>query len=200
VVGFGELGSAELGSAWLGGGGHLVAPPSAPSVLLQAVVVLGSKAAEGQAILAVAVPWFKIIDLMRRDPEAIYKLDWRKWEELMAGAYVEQGFSVTLTPRSNDDGRDIIATLDSLSVRFVDQVKAYRPGHLVTADEVRAMVGVLTLEPNVSKGIITTTADFAPGVYTNPKIQSLIPWRLELKPKDRLMEWLTGIADNQLST
>jgi len=166
-----------------------------PSVLVQAVIIPGDKTAEGQLVEAVALPWFEIIELIARSPEAIYEIDWRKWEEIVAAAYKQQGFDVTLTPRSNDKGRDVIATSKGLgSVRFFDQVKAYRPGHLVTAEEVRAMVGVLTLEPNVSKGLVTTTSSFAPGVLDDPDVARLMPYRLELKDRNSLLDWLASIA------
>ncbi len=91
----------------------------APSLLLQAVIIPGDKTAEGQFVEAVALPWFEIIELIRRSPESIYEIDWRKWEEIIAAAYKQQGFEVTLTPRSNDKGRDVIATSKGLgSVRF----------------------------------------------------------------------------------
>ena len=64
------------------------APPSnLPSILLQAVVIPGEKTKEGQLIEAVALPWFEIIRLIEKDPEIVYKIDWRKWEEIIAGAY-----------------------------------------------------------------------------------------------------------------
>ena len=78
-------------------------------------------------------------------------MDWRKWE--IAGAYVEQGFEVILTPRSKDKGRDIIASSSLGKIRIIDQVKAYRPGHIVTAEEVRAMVGVLVAGRKCLKGV-----------------------------------------------
>ncbi len=180
----------ENAESWLWAGVPLPLK-AAPTVLLQAVVTVSDKTEEGQVIQAVTAPWFKIIDLMQSDPEVIYELDWRKWEEIIAGAHKEFGFDVVLTPRSNDKGRDIIATSEGLlSIRYLDQVKAYKPGHLVTADDVRSMVGVLSLEPNVSKGIITTTSDFAPGVKSDPQIQNLVPNRLELRSKDDLLMWL----------
>ena len=166
-----------------------------PSLLLQAVIVPGDKTTEGQLVEAVAFPWFQILELIRKSPETIYEIEWRKWEEIIAAAYKQQGFDVTLTPRSKDKGRDVIATRKDLgSIRIFDQVKAYRPGHVVTAEEVRAMVGVLTLEPNVSKGLVTTTSNFAPGVLQDPEIARLMPFRLELKARDALLEWLTTIA------
>jgi restriction system protein len=167
----------------------------APGLLLQAVIVPGDKTTEGQLIEAVAIPWFEILKLIRQSPESIYQIDWRKWEEIIAGAYTLQGAEVELTPRSNDKGRDVIATWKSLgSVRFVERVKAYRPGHVVTAEEVRAMLGVLTLQPNVSKGLVTTTSTFAHGILKDQEIARLTPYRLELKGRDALLEWLSAIA------
>ncbi len=166
-----------------------------PSVLLQAVIIPGEKTVEGQLVESVALPWFQIIELIGRSPGRIYDIDWRKWEEIIAGAYREQGFDVVLTPRSNDKGRDIIATSKALgSIRFFDQVKAYSPGHVVTAEEVRSMIGVLNIDPNVSKGLITTTSCFAPGVLQDPDIARLMPYRLELKAREALLTWLASIA------
>jgi restriction system protein len=107
---------------------------SGPSVLLQAAVVtLGEKTTDGHLINAVAAPWYEIAKLIERDPGVIYQISPRKWEELIAGWYVAYGFDeVTLTPGSGDFGRDIIAVKHGvLSVRIIDQVKAYAPGHVV---------------------------------------------------------------------
>jgi len=120
-------------------------------------------------------------------------MDWRRMEELVAGAYKREGWpQVELTPRSGDKGRDVIATKPGFgSIRIIDQVKAYRPGHKVPADDVRALLGVLTRDQNVSKGIVTTTSTFAPGV--EDELKALIPHRLELKDGPRLLEWFKGL-------
>ena len=114
----------------------------------------------------------------------------------MQGHTKKAGFDeVILTPRSGDKGRDVIATKYGIgSIRFFDQVKAYRPGHLVKAAEVREMIGVITGAANVSKGIITTTSDFAPRVAEDTFIKPFIPYRLELKPRDDLLAWLAGLS------
>jgi restriction system protein len=170
-----------------------------PGVLLKAAVVgYGNKTLEGQLIWCVAPPWFEIIELLMRDPAAAYEIPPRTWEEIIAGAYMKAGFDeVTLTPRSGDYGRDVIAVKRALgSVRIIDQVKAYKPGHLVTADNVRALVGVLHGD-GASKGFLTTTSDFAPKLQEDPLIVPFIPSRIELINGTKLLKGLTDLAKNK---
>jgi restriction system protein len=165
-----------------------------PSLLIQAtIVVLGERTNEGQLVEAITIPWFEIVREVGRNPNFLYELDWRKMEELIAGAYKREGWpQVELTPRSGDKGRDVIATRPGFgAIRIIDQVKAYRPGLKVPADDVRALLGVLTREQNVSKGIVTTTSTFAPGV--EDEMKPFMPNRLELKDGPRLVEWLKGL-------
>ena len=171
-----------------------------PAVTLKAILELGSATDEGRLVQAVSVPWFEIMRMIEKDPDAIYEIDPFTWEEIIAGAYKEAGFDeVILTPRSSDKGRDVIATKTGVgSVRFFDQVKAYRPGHLVTAEEVRAMIGVVTAAGNVSKGIVTTTSEFAPRLREDAYIKTLLPYRLELKPRDELLSWLASLSGSPL--
>jgi restriction system protein len=188
--------------------GVLIADGSAPTVsqypdvLVQAeIVVFGDRRAEGQVIAGLAVPWFEIIAQLERDPDFLFKIPWRKLEELIAGAYDRAGWpDVVLTPRSGDRGRDVIATRPGVgSIRIVDQVKAYKPGHLVTADEVRSILGVLAVESNVSKGVITTTSRFAPGIEGDSGIGAFVPYRLELKGGDQLRRWLLELITGEPS-
>jgi restriction system protein len=174
-------------------------PPSVvvyPDVLLQAAVVsLGSSTREGSIVETVAPAWFEILKLLDQDPDFLFKVPWRKLEEIVAGAYERAGCDVVLTPRSGDRGRDVIATRPGIfSVRIVDQIKAYQPGHVVTADEVRSMLGVLQVDRNVSKGLVTTTSHFAPGIEKDSGLSAFIPYRLELKNGDQLRKWLVTLA------
>jgi restriction system protein len=167
----------------------------APPILLQALLTFGERVPEGQVVTAAALPWFEAIRLAQGDPNLMHKLGWREWEAIIAGAYRRAGFEVILTPRSNDKGRDVIATRHDVgSIRYYDQVKAYSPGTAVTLEEVLSMLGVLTAEPNVSKAIITTTSTFAPGVFTHPGITQFLPYRLDLRDREKLLPWLAEIA------
>ncbi|MGE5302913.1 MAG: restriction endonuclease [Alphaproteobacteria bacterium] len=165
------------------------------NLLLQTVVVAGEKTSEGQLIQAVAFPWFDIIELLKKDPAIAYEIPPRKWEEIIAGAYNKAGFDeVILTSRSGDFGRDVIAVKHALdSIRVIDQVKAYAPDHLVTADDVRALMGVLQGD-RASKGFLTTTSDFAPKLRDDPLIVPFIPSRLELVNGSALFKRLQDLA------
>jgi restriction system protein len=162
---------------------------------LQTVVVPGARTAEGQLIEAVALPWFDIIKSLKNDPSFAFQITPRQWEEIIAGAYRKAGFDeVTLTPRSGDFGRDIIAVKHGLgTVRIIDQVKAYGPKHLVTADDVRALLGVLQGD-KASKGFLTTTSDFAPRLSDDILIKPFMPAKLELINGKMLLARLEELA------
>ena len=168
-----------------------------PGLILKSLLFFGDKDQQGRLVEAVRIPWSDILKIFDKDPLAIYQIDPYKWEEIIAGAYQKAGFDeVVLTPRSGDGGKDIIATKHGIgSIRIFDQVKAYKPDHLVTANDVRAMIGVISATPNVSKGMITTTSRFAPRVKSDETIRPFIPYRLELKEKDELMDWLRSVSD-----
>ncbi len=171
-------------------------PEQLPGIVLKVLLQVRQTTKEGALIEAVALPWFRILELIRRDPQSVYQIDPRVWEEIVAGAYTRAGFDeVILTPRSGDKGRDVVATKRGIgSIRIFDQIKAYKPGHLVTAEEVRSMVGVITSAQNVSKGVITTTSTFAPRIADDEYIRPLIPYRLELKPREALLPWLDELS------
>jgi restriction system protein len=114
----------------------------------------------------------------------------------IAGAYKRAEFDeVFLTRCIGDYGRDVIAVKNGLGqVRVIDQVKAYRPPHLVTGEEVSALIGVLQGD-GALKGFVTTTSDFAPIIKKNPLILKVMPAQLELINGKMLfarLEELTG--------
>lgn len=63
----------------------------------------------------------------------------------------------------------------------------------MTAQAVRAMLGVLAADSNVSKGFISTTSYFAPGIYKDPALTRFMPYRLQLRNRDMLIEWLCDV-------
>ena len=173
------------------------------SVVLQAEVLISrGRTDEGLLVKCVVPAWVEIIRLIEKDPNALYQIDPRKLEEIIAGAYDMAGFEdVTLTPRSSDLGRDVIAVKRGIgTVRIIDQVKAFSPGHLVTANDVRALAGIL--EPDgAAKGFVTTTSDFAPKIQEDDLLKFWFErGRIELingtRLTDRLKELVGGSESN----
>jgi restriction system protein len=166
-----------------------------PGLLLQTVIVPGARTNQGTLIEAVTLPWYDIIAFLKADPSNAFQIPWRKWEEIIAGAYKKAGFEeVTLTSRSGDHGCDVIAIKKGIcSIRVIEQVKAYKPTHHVTANDVRALIGVLAGH-GASKGCLSTTSDFAPMIKRDPTIVPYIPSRLELVNGPALLARLEELA------
>ena len=169
---------------------------SLPEITVAALLLNGAETDEGRLVTVITPAWNQIVRLLMDDPNVAYSIDPRRWEEIIAGAYDAAGFDeVILTPRSGDLGRDVIATKTGVgSIRIFDQVKAYAPGHVVPANDVRALLGVITGAGNVSKGVVTTTSVFAPNLKRDPFIAPFVPHRLELRDREILMPWLAELA------
>lgn len=170
-----------------------------PVLLLQSVVSFHGAVADGQLIRCLSIPWEAIVKEIERNPIFLpqFSTQHRRFEEFLAASYERAGFEVTLTPQRGDRGRDVIATLRGLmTVRILDQAKAYKPGHLVTHDDVRAMLGTLSTDSNASKGVVTTTSDFQPGILSGDEFQRFMPYRLELKNGAQLAKWLSDIKNS----
>ena len=170
--------------------------PGSPEIVVQGIIESYDKTSEGLLIRALAFPWQTVVEKLVKNWELAYQISPEKWEEMVAAAFDRAGFEhVTLTPRSGDYGRDVIAVKDGIgTVRIIDSVKAYKPNHRVRHDDVRSLAGVLYGDPKATKGIVTTTSSFAPGIATDPFISPLIPYRLELMDGKRLQSWLENLA------
>ena len=172
-----------------------VATPRLEVLLVASVLGFGPKVPEGRVVQVVGIAWYEIIAQLDQDPEFLSRRPWREVEEIIAGGYEREGYRVTLTPASNDRGRDVIAERDDIGkIRIYDQVKRYAPGNPVPAADVRELLGVLDLNRNVSKGVLSTTSTFAPGVMNDTDIMRLVPYRLELREGPEVNRWLMELA------
>jgi restriction system protein len=169
--------------------------PDVATLVVQGLILPEAKTNEGILIKSTTAIWLEIARLLGSDWSLASQLTPTQWEEMVAGAYERVGYKVILTPRSGDFGRDLIASTSGIgSVKILGSVKAYKPGHLVTADDVRALNGVVFADPKASKGIITTTSDFAPRIASDPSIAPLVPTRIQLVNGLELQSWLADIA------
>jgi hypothetical protein len=90
---------------------------SEAALLVQGVVEPYGSTSEGQLVRAFVVPWRTIVNLLKKDWMVAFKIPPRIWEEMIAAAFEQDGYDeVTLTPRSGDFGRDVIAVKMVLAV------------------------------------------------------------------------------------
>jgi hypothetical protein len=177
-----------------------VGPPDEPGdvVLGARLIVPHGRTSDGELVRAVALPWFEILGRAARDPHFLKTIHWRQLEELIAGAFKQDGWpEVELTPPSGDQGRDVIATRPGVgSIRVIAQAKRYS-AHPVTLEEVCAVLGALNIH-NASKAMVMTTSVFAPGIARNARINSFMPYKLELMDGESLRHWLLKIRSEAL--
>jgi hypothetical protein len=62
------------------------------------------------------------------------------------------------------------------------------PGKVVTAEDVRSLGFAVLGDHNVSKGVVSTTWEFAPRIEDDPNIKLLLPQRIELVNRDALIK------------
>lgn len=150
---------------------------------------------EGLLIKSYAAVWVEVARQLGQDWTLARQLTDRQWEEMLAGALDKDGYEVTLTPRSKDHGRDVIAVKpDAGCLRILGSMKAYAPHRLVPREHVHEMLGVLTAEA-ASKVIIATTSGFAPLIHEAPGLSRFIPDRIQLIDGPHLQKWLTDLSN-----
>lgn len=148
--------------------------------------------------LLLRTPWEAIFQEVIQDRNRLFRFkeDPRAFEEFIAETYRLDGYEVELTPRSNDGGVDVIARKRGFgAIKILDQAKAYSKERRVSANDVRAAYGVLGMTQDASKVVITTTSEFAPGVYK--EFDRFMPTRLELRHGQNLIDWLKNIDTNR---
>ena len=159
------------------------------------LIVPKRETAQGVLLASTTRLWMEVVRVLSSDWSQAYQVPADRWEQIVAGAFEKAGYDeVTLTPRSADLGRDVIAIKRGVGcVKVIGSVKAYGPHNLVPYDAVRALVGVLNTEQDTSKGLIATTSDFPPLVRRDRLIKQLLPTRLELMNGTELQKWLTEL-------
>jgi restriction system protein len=161
------------------------------------ILTFAGTSRDGQLVEAVGNAWRRMLQTLARNPREVFAMSPRDFEEFVAGCYDQDGYTVTLTPSSGDLGRDVIAEKRGVgTIRVLDQVKQYKPGHLVTAEEVRAFLFVAG-EDRATKCFITTTSKFAPRLMRDrliaPKVKQGF---LELRDGQTTTAWLRELQRN----
>lgn len=100
---------------------------------------------------------------LSQNPDLMYGLTPYNFECVIAKIFEKKGFSVKITPKTRDGGKDIfVAKHDLCSFMFYVECKKYSPDKPVGIDIIQRLYGVVSAE-KATGGIIATTSYF-----TNP--------------------------------
>lgn len=137
----------------------------------------------------VAVDFGRLLTAIAAQPDDLYLLSPRKFEELVAHIFERFGYDVELTPRTRDGGFDLAAVRKSeAEIRLLIECKRYVPAHKVGRPIVQQVYGVLMdRQAEATKAIIATTSAFTADART---FLAANRWRIDGRDKMGLLEWI----------
>lgn len=125
---------------------------------------------------------------LNKNPQKIYELSPRQFEELVASILKDLGFEVELTQATRDGGRDIIAHVRNAVSSYLTYIecKRYAADNKVGVGIVREVIGVHHIR-KPTKSIIVTTSFFSKDAI---KEAQSMESQLDLKDFTHIKEWL----------
>lgn len=143
---------------------------------------------ENNLIIASEAIWTDLIASLSRNPEQLYTLPPRRFEELVAELLCRDGMEVQLTPPTKDGGVDILAFCNTQAGRhlYLVECKRYSKENPVYVSLVRSLYGVVEAE-RATAGLLVTTSFFTKGALS---FSESIKYRLSMKNYDDLVRWI----------
>ncbi len=142
----------------------------------------------------------QMIDEIARYPKKLYALSPRQFEVLIAEIFSQHHFSVDLTKRTRDGGRDIIAVRSDLDipVKYIIECKRYARETPVGVGLVRNLYGV-QMQEGANKSVLATTSCFTPDAKKFAEGVNTTNWHMALKEFDDVVKWAREAAKHQNS-
>lgn len=131
-----------------------------------------------------------LLEKLKREPQTIYDLTSRKFEEIVADLLSDMGIEVELTPETRDGGCDILAYIDAGVGKMLCLVEAkrYRENFKVGVGVVRTLYGTLC-DAHASSAMLVTTSSFS---SVAQEFANQYEWRLKLRDYGNLVRWIEG--------
>ncbi len=132
----------------------------------------------------------ELLGSLQRNPDLVYQLTPRQFEEVTATLFEKLGYDVTLTPASKDGGKDLyIARTDAIgSFLYYVECKRYAPDRPVGVGLVNALTGVVE-GGRATAGLLLTTSRFTAGARA---VQDRWQYRLSLKDYSDFKQMLSA--------
>ncbi|WP_273565872.1 restriction endonuclease [Maribacter halichondriae] len=129
-----------------------------------------------------------ILDSIRRNPNNVYDLSPRQFEEMVAELMTKRGYNVDLTKATRDGGKDLIIANHTDIGNFIYYVecKKFAPNRPVGVNLVRELAGTIHTD-RVTAGLMITSSYFSPDAI---QLSEKIKHQMELIDFVRLKEWI----------
>jgi hypothetical protein len=133
-----------------------------------------------------------LIHFLAAQPEEMFHMSPRRFEEVIAEVLKQMGYEVELTKQTRDDGIDIIAigrsSALSLHEKYLVQCKRNARSHKVNISVVNELLGVGERNPSTGLILATTSTFTAPAraAAQNERVK----WRLHLRDYNDIWAWL----------
>ncbi|WP_136799969.1 restriction endonuclease [Desulfosediminicola ganghwensis] len=134
-----------------------------------------------------------LIRFLSQNPQHIHSLTPREFEEIIAEIFRAKGFEVTLTAKTRDGGKDIIAIHRNdlgIDTKYFIECKRYAPENKVGVEIVRALHGVKNTVGAPNKVILATTSSFTSGAVDFVQNQAPSTWDISLKDYNDILQWM----------
>jgi restriction system protein len=129
-----------------------------------------------------------LLEKLKAQPDAIFQLPSRKFEELVAELLDDMGFEVELTKATRDGGKDILAYMNTGIGKFLCLVEAkkYRQDRTVGVELVRTLYGTLC-DYQANSAMLVTTSSFSLGARA---FQKKHEYQLSLQDYGNVVQWI----------
>ncbi|MCG5526323.1 restriction endonuclease [Ectothiorhodospira haloalkaliphila] len=135
----------------------------------------------------------QLIKLIQEDSSHIYRITTREFEEIVAEIFRAQGYQVTLTKRTRDGGKDVIAihrNILGLETCYFIECKRHALDSKVDVGIVREVYGVHSTINGPNKSVIATTSTFTPDAIQYVNNEVISRWDMELKDIQDVLQWI----------
>lgn len=130
----------------------------------------------------------RLLEKLRRQPDIIFEIPPRKFEELVAELLDGMGFDVELTKQTRDGGKDILAYMNTGIGKFLCLVEAkkYRQDRTIGVELVRTLYGTLS-DYQANSAMLVTTSSFSQDAHA---FQRRHEYQLSLRDYGNIVTWI----------
>lgn len=131
----------------------------------------------------------ELISRLAREPESMYQMHPRYFEELVCALLVDMGLDVHLTPQTRDGGRDILAVAKTPvgHLLTIVECKRYKPESKIGVKELRSFLFTVRESDRASCGLFATTSFFSRDA---DRLAAEYAYQLKLRDFGGIREWL----------